>query len=69
MLTAWSSVASVIYRSLLDPDETITAVVYSQQTDEMYHQLRSMCLGLITMKGLIFLHSGTGPHVAQRTLL
>lgn len=68
MVTVWWCTAGIIHYNFLKPGETITAVTYCHEIDEMHRKLTSLCPALVNRKGPILQHDNARPHVAQETL-
>ena len=64
MVTVWSSLASLIHYSFLNPGKIITSEKYAQQIDEIHQKLQHLQLASIKRKGTILLDN-TWPHITQ----
>ena len=67
MVTVWSSLASLIHYSFLNPGKIITSEKYAQHVNEMHWKLQYLQLALVSRKGLI-LHNNARLHIAQPVL-
>ena len=65
MVSVWWSVAVVIHNNFLKPGQTITAVSYCVEIDEMYRKLSQQQPALINGRNPILLHDNARPHVLQ----
>ena len=68
MLTVWWSATGLIHYSFLNASETITAVKYCQQIDEIHQKLRQQHPALVKRKGPILLHDNAWPYVTKLAL-
>jgi histone-lysine N-methyltransferase SETMAR len=67
MLCVWWDIRGVIYIELLDPNQTITADIYTQQLARLHEVLVRERPALVNRKGVILLHDNARPHVAKWT--
>ena len=67
MLCIWWNFQGVLYFELLNHKETITAELFSQQSDRLQAALVKKRPVLINRKGALLLHDNARPHVAKIT--
>lgn len=67
MLSVWWYSKGIIHYNFLKTGETITAVRYCKDIEEMHKKLTILCPALVFRKGPIILHDNARPHVAQIT--
>ena len=68
MVTVWSSLASLIHYSFLNPGKIITSENYTQQIDEMHWKLQCLQPALVNRMGPILVYCNARLHITQPRL-
>ena len=67
MLSLWLDMRGLIHYELLEPNQTITAVKYCSQLDDLRTALSKKRPALLNRKGVVLQHDNARPHTAGAT--
>jgi [histone H3]-lysine36 N-dimethyltransferase SETMAR len=68
MISVWWTSSGLIHYNFLKQGETITAVKYCAEIDQMHRKLTLLNPSLVNRKGPILLHDNARPHIAKLTV-